>query len=278
MPFTLPLAQNSPSAPADAYSTGPTRPSEYGGTAPASAESSDHGFDFKDGVHFKSKDGQFSLRINNLLQADYRDFTHTAGDSHTPTSLHDNFNIAREWLYFRGNVTEYVDYQTVIASGAGVSVDGPSTVNLLDAFVDFNPFGAEAKEKFQIRVGRYKTPFLYQFYVISPQDFITPELSMFSTNYLQNRQLGVMGHGKILTSGLSTPLACSMGYRMVLKFRLAIENGFSFSATLHSRGTKEACFKTSCWSGPMPWEGNSAARSQTRWPPRFPPPGRRSMT
>lgn len=197
-PAQLPLdalsAQSKPPVPRGDYSTGPQTPAASEGS---SSEGAKYSVDFKDGVLFKTSDGQFSLRINNLMQVDYRDFAHTAGDSHTPTSLHDNFTLSREWIYFRGNATEYLDYQTVIAAGAGVSVTGPSTVNLLDAFLDFNPFGAEVKEKFQFRVGRFKTPFLYQFYILSPAEFITPELSMFSTNYLQNRQMGAMAHGKL---------------------------------------------------------------------------------
>jgi phosphate-selective porin OprO/OprP len=154
-----------------------------------------YSLDFKDGVLFKTNDGMFSLRFNNLLQVDYRDFSHTAQGVHTATSLQDNFTIARWWVYLTGNVTEFVDYQTVFAAGAANSGIGPANVNILDAFLDFNPFGKDAKEYFQIRVGRMKTPFLYQFYKLSPSEFITPELSMFSTNFLQNRQLGIMAHG-----------------------------------------------------------------------------------
>src|SRR5262249_2665520 len=143
-----------------------------------------------------------SLKFDNLLQIDYRDFAHTAGDRHTPTSLHDNFTLAREWLIFRGNATEYVDFTSIVAAGAAAAPTGPSTFNVLDEYVDINPFGKEYKEKFQVRFGRFKTPYTYQFYMLSPQDFIAPELSMFTTNYLQNRQIGIMGHGKILDNSL----------------------------------------------------------------------------
>jgi phosphate-selective porin OprO/OprP len=152
--------------------------------------------DFKDGALFKTDDDQFSLRINNLLQADYRNFSQTAQGAHNATGLQDNFSIAREWLYFRGNVTEYVDYQVVFNTGVqSNNTSGAGTLNVLDAFVDFNPFGSEAKEYFQIRLGRFKTPFLYQFYNWSPMDFLTPELSMFGTNFFQNWQNGLMVHG-----------------------------------------------------------------------------------
>jgi phosphate-selective porin OprO/OprP len=195
----------------DASVTWPVAQGPYGADPPAqqlgaptmgaaSSNPSDgqpYSLDFKNGVLFKTNDGMFSLRINNLLQVDYRDFSHTAQGVHTATSLQDNFTLARWWIYFTGNVTEYVDYQLVTAAGAANSGIGPANINVLDAFLDFNPFGKDLKEYFQIRVGRFKTPYLYQFYKLSPMEFVTPELSMFSTNFTQNRQLGIMAHGLV---------------------------------------------------------------------------------
>lgn len=156
--------------------------------------------DFKDGVGFKTIDGLFSMKINALLQIDYRDFTHTAGDLYTGNSLHDNFVLPRIRLFFRGNVTEFMDYAVSLTTGVSPNAPGnvPAPTNLLDAYVDLNPFGSECKEQFQIRIGRFKTPYTYQFYKISPQDFTTPELSMFTTNFLQNWETGVMAHGLLL--------------------------------------------------------------------------------
>src|SRR5262249_47112082 len=100
------------------------------------------------------------------------------------------------WLIFTGNVTEYADYQLIGAGGASTAPIAPAAnINVLDAWMDLNPFGKEYKEYFQIRVGRMKTPFTYQFYKWSPAEYVAPELSMFSTNSLQNRQLGIMAHG-----------------------------------------------------------------------------------
>ncbi len=169
---------------------------------PAAAPPADSGFavDLKNGAGFKTNDGSFSLRINALLQFDYRDFHFTAGDLHTGTSLHDNFALPRVRLFVRGNATEFVDYAISFNTGLTPNALGnvPAPVNLLDAYVDLNPFGADCKEFFQLRVGRFKTPYGFQFYKISPQDFATPELSMFSTNFLQNWEEGVMAHGELL--------------------------------------------------------------------------------
>lgn len=169
---------------------------------PCDAPPADPGIaiDLKNGLGVKTKDGQFSMRINALIQADYRDFNFTAGDIHTGTALHDNFLLPRVRLFFRGNATEFIDYAVSTNSGLTPNALGnvPAPINLLDAYIDLNPLGAECKEYFQLRVGRFKTPYGIQFYKIAPQDWVTPELSMFSTNFTQNWEEGAMAHGELL--------------------------------------------------------------------------------
>lgn len=156
--------------------------------------------DFKNGVGFNSTDNFFSLRINSLLQIDYRDFSHTADGVHNNNALHDNFAMPRIRLFFRGNVSEFVNYAVSVNTGLSPNAANnvPAPVNLLDAYLDISPFGKDCAEYFQFRVGRFKTPYLYQFYKIGPQDFVTPELSVYSTNFLQNWQNGAMAHGALL--------------------------------------------------------------------------------
>jgi phosphate-selective porin OprO and OprP len=190
------------------YGSGATPPKSAGAqtlsSTPDLSQESAYSLDFKDGVAFKTSDKQFSLKINSLLQIDYRGFSRTAGPLHTGNSLHDNFAMPRIRLFFRGNATEFVDYAVSVNTGLSPNAPGnvPAPVNLLDAYLDFNPFGAACKEYFQVRVGRFKTPYTYQFYKISPQDFATPELSMFTTNFLQNWETGIMAHGVVLDKRL----------------------------------------------------------------------------
>jgi len=155
-------------------------------------------FDFKNGIFIQSPDKQFSFRFNDLTQIDYRNFSRVAG-IHQGTSLNDNFNLARQWLIFSGSVTDLVDYTAILAGGPAPSPAVPAPFNVLDTYLDFNPFGRDYKEYLQIRVGRMKTPFLYQFYKFGPQDYIAPELSMYSTNFAQNRQVGAMAHGELFS-------------------------------------------------------------------------------
>ena len=48
-----------------------------------------------------------------------------------------------------------------------------------------------------LRVGRFKTPFTYEFFVEPIQGLILPERSLFFNNFGQNRDLGVMAYGRL---------------------------------------------------------------------------------
>ncbi|HZZ77040.1 MAG TPA: hypothetical protein VFE62_00895 [Gemmataceae bacterium] len=152
-----------------------------------------------DGLNVTSADKLFSMKINALLQLDYRDFAHTAASFHNANSLADGFSLPRIRVFFRGSCSEFADYAVSFTSGISPNGPGntPAPVNLLDAYLDINVLGAANKEYLQVRVGRFKTPFLYQFYKIAPQDYVLPELSMYSTNFLQNWQEGAMAHGEL---------------------------------------------------------------------------------
>ena len=66
------------------------------------------------------------------------------------------------------------------------------TVSMLDVFVDLN-----YNPKLQARVGRFKTPFTYEFLVQPIQGLIIPERSLFFNNFGQNRDLGAMAYGRL---------------------------------------------------------------------------------
>jgi phosphate-selective porin OprO/OprP len=139
---------------------------------------------FGEGLDIRSSDEFFSLEFHNLSQLDLRVFDQT-GDA-----LHDNFVIPRQRWYFQGQITPYAYYYTVINRGYG-------TINILDTFADFN-FDPKYKQQFQIRAGRMKTPFTYEYIKISESDLIAPERSLFITNFAGNRQIGAMMHGQVL--------------------------------------------------------------------------------
>ena len=131
-----------------------------------------------DGVHWKTKDDFFELTFHNLTQADLRLFD-PVGDP-----LHDNFIVPRQRWYFEGHVSQYVNYYTVINRGYGA-------LDLLDSWADFNI----DKEHLQLRVGRMKTPYTYEYIKVSESDLIAAERSVLVGNLAPNREIGAMLHG-----------------------------------------------------------------------------------
>lgn len=136
---------------------------------------------FREGIEFRTPDDFFTLEFHNLSQLDYRDFSQT-GDA-----LHDNFVIPRQRWYFQGQVSPYAYYYTVIQRGYG-------SLDILDTWADFN-FAPQYKEHFQIRAGRMKTPYSYEYIKMSDSDLIAPERSLFLTNFADNREEGIMAYG-----------------------------------------------------------------------------------
>jgi phosphate-selective porin OprO/OprP len=138
---------------------------------------------FREGLEIRSADDFITFEFHNLTQMDGRLFSNT-GDA-----LHDNFVIPRQRWYVQGQVTPYAYYYTVINRGYG-------PLDILDSWVDFN-FAPRYKEKFQLRVGRMKTPYSYEYIKISESDLIAPERSLFIGNFAGNRQIGAMIHGQL---------------------------------------------------------------------------------
>ncbi len=139
--------------------------------------------EFAEGLTVRSGDDYFSLTFHNLTQVDGRAFN-KAGDP-----LHDNFTIPRQRWYILGNISPYVRYYTVINRGAG-------SLDLLDAWTDW-AIGDIDRDKLQVRVGRMKTPYTYEYIKIAENDLIAPERSVFVGNLAPNREIGFMAHGQL---------------------------------------------------------------------------------
>jgi phosphate-selective porin OprO/OprP len=143
---------------------------------------------FREGLEIRTTDDFFTFEFHNLTQLDYREFSQT-GDA-----LHDNFIVTRQRWYFQGQVSPYAYYYTVINRGYG-------SLDILDTWADFN-FAPMYKEHFQLRVGRMKTPYTYEYIKMTDSDQIAPERSLFVTNYADNREDGAMAHGYLFERSL----------------------------------------------------------------------------
>src|SRR5262249_56018364 len=97
----------------------------------------------------------------------------------------DWFGFRGQWFMFSGRLTKPFGYFVSLANGFDV-------VSILDVFldVDYDP-------RFRVRLGRYKTPFTYEFFVEPVQGLVVPERSIFFNNFALNRDLGIMAYGRL---------------------------------------------------------------------------------
>ncbi len=128
----------------------------------------------------RSDDEEFFLQFHNLTQFDYRGYI-----PNNENPIHDTFAFPRQWWMLSGRITKPIGYFLSFSNGF-------DTMTMLDVFVDFN-----YDPRLQLRVGRFKTPFTYEFLVKPIQGLIMPERSVFFNNFGQNRDLGVMAYGRL---------------------------------------------------------------------------------
>ncbi|HEY3966044.1 MAG TPA: porin [Planctomycetaceae bacterium] len=155
--------------------------------------------EFGEGLTVKSDDDYFSLTFHNLTQVDARAFN-PSGDP-----LHDNFTIPRQRWYVLGNVSPYVRYYTVINRGYG-------SLDVLDAWTDWAISDID-RDKLQVRMGRMKTPYTYEYIKISENDLIAAERSVFVGNLAPNREIGVMAHGQVVNKQIEYAVGLFNGPR-----------------------------------------------------------------
>jgi phosphate-selective porin OprO/OprP len=138
--------------------------------------------DLSQGVRLLSPDGRYRIEFHDMTQFEGRFFSATGTGQN---DLHDNFDVPRQRFYFTGQVDQWVDFYTVLNRGYG-------TLDLFDAYVNL-----KFDTTFNIRVGRTKTPYSYEYYKIAEGDLIAPERSVFVGNLAPNRQVGMMAFGRL---------------------------------------------------------------------------------
>jgi len=143
--------------------------------------------DLSHGLRFQSADGRYRIELHDLTQVDGRFFNVTGN---RPNELHNNIDIPRQRFYFAGQVAEHFDFYSVLNRGYG-------SLDVLDAYVNF-----KFTKALNVRVGRTKTPYTYEYYKIAEGDLIAPERSVFVGNLSPNRQVGVMFYGQVLDEQL----------------------------------------------------------------------------
>lgn len=140
---------------------------------------------FGNGFALSTEDDEFQFQFHNLTQVDYRGYWPTPREP-LNTLYHSTFGIPRQWWIFSGRLGKPFEYYLVPAFG----FDG---VNLLDVFLN-----VRFDDRFQLKVGRFKTPFTYEFYNGPINGLINPERSIFFNNFALNRDIGMMLWGSLL--------------------------------------------------------------------------------
>jgi phosphate-selective porin OprO/OprP len=138
-----------------------------------------------DGFLWTTDDEEYALRINAMTQLDAMLYRQP-----TPGEASSGFYNPRSRVYFEGHFTKPISYEFSFQNFY-------DTVALLDAYVNFN-----YDPRFQIRLGRYKNPFSYEFYRIHIWNLLAPERSLFANNFEANRRFGLMAHGVVLDGHL----------------------------------------------------------------------------
>ncbi len=68
-------------------------------------------------------------------------------------------------------------------------------------------------KRLQFKIGRYKTPFTYEFYDLPINGFVTPERSLFFNNFGLNRDIGLMAWGQLADNRFDYAAAIVNGTR-----------------------------------------------------------------
>jgi phosphate-selective porin OprO/OprP len=138
---------------------------------------------FGPGFELSTDDDEYQFQFHDLTQVDYRGYFRTAnGSVDTDKS---SFVIPRQWLIFSGRLSKNFEYYTATNFGL-------NNLTLLDAFLNIH-----FDDRLQIKIGRYKTPFTYEFYNEPINGLMNAERSLFFNNFGLNREIGIMPWGQL---------------------------------------------------------------------------------
>jgi phosphate-selective porin OprO/OprP len=152
---------------------------------------------FAEGLEFISDDEEFRLQFHNLTQLDFRGFPKA-----DQGILQSQFALIRQRWYFTGELTKDIGFYTLIDRGYG-------SLDILDAFMWFRL----SEDRLRFRIGRMKTPYLYEYFSIAEGDLIAPERSIYANNMGLNRQIGAMFLGNVVDDRVSYAVGVFNGPR-----------------------------------------------------------------
>src|SRR5581483_5929046 len=92
----------------------------------------------------------------------------------------------RTRYYFQGYLTKPLEYELSFQRSFSAGMD------FFNAYLNYHP-----DDRFQLRIGRFKAPYTYEFYHLNVWRLIAPERSLFNSNFGLNRMLGGMAWGEL---------------------------------------------------------------------------------
>ena len=170
-------------APGQSVTSIPAPSDKYNMPAPARKEALKG--TFGPGFMLKTDDDEYVLQFHDLTQIEYRGYQQGGQNP-----VHDTFAIPRQWYMFSGRITKPFEYFVSFQQGY-------DTISPLDVFANIN-----YDSRLQLRIGRFKTPFTYEFFHEPIQGLINPERSLFFNNFALNRQVGAMVWGQLFNKHL----------------------------------------------------------------------------
>jgi phosphate-selective porin OprO/OprP len=133
----------------------------------------------RQGIGLETADQEFLLKFRGEFQAD------TMVYSQVSSLFKSGFYLPRSRYYFQGHYTRPINYQISFQQSY-------TRFGFLNVFLNFN-----YDHRLQLRVGRFKVPFTYEWYKLNNWRLITPERSLFPLNFGLNRQVGLMAWGQL---------------------------------------------------------------------------------
>lgn len=169
----------------------------------------------KDGIGLKSSNGDFSIKLHGLVQADYRNID-DGSTAVSPTTDGWMIRKARPWI--EGTLFGWIDYRltpefatttsNVASSSNSTSVSGKTTLGtpeVIDAYFD-----AKFRPWLKLRVGKFK-PFVGLARLQSDVDGKFLEQSFVTANLLPQRDVGAAFFGDFYDGKLSYAIGYSNG-------------------------------------------------------------------
>jgi phosphate-selective porin OprO/OprP len=176
---------------------------------------------FGPGFQWETDDSEFQFQVHLESQFDARIWgqrNQEPGNS--------GFFLPRQRIFFDGHLTKKIEYELSINRGLG------GTVNILNAFINVH-----FDDRFQLRFGRFFTPFTYDQYAISNYWLPTPERSVYTTNVGLGRQIGLMGWGYLFDKRLDYAAGIFNGSRNSFE---SLSDGVDFVAFVNGRPFQES--------------------------------------